>query len=319
VDASTGALTPLGEPLRLRWRPIHNSVDRGGDFLLIAYNNPSGLSVHRINGDGTIGEEMSQPEKLDCGIYGHQVLATPGNQSLILVARGNDATATAPEDPGSLKVFGFKNGVLTNKASVQPGTGLGFGPRHLDFHPTQPWVYMSIERQNQLYVYKLLPDGGLSSEPLFVKSTVADRSRRVSSAGPIHVHPNGRFVCLGNRGRATAPPGAEMFEGRPVFEESSSNIAVFAIDQDTGEPTLLQSADTHGAHPRTFSIDPSARMLVAGTLAPIALRQGRSVSILPAGLSVFRMGQDGKLDFVRKYDVDTGRLTQWWSGLVALA
>jgi 6-phosphogluconolactonase len=149
ADAS-GNLTPHGEPLALRSRPIHHSVDRSGQFLLVAYNDPSGVSVHRIKPDGMIGEEIKQPEKLDFGIYGHQILATPSNQSLILVARGNNATAKAPEDPGALKVYGFKDGVLSNKASVAPGTGLGFGPRHLDFHPTRPWVYVSVERQNKL-------------------------------------------------------------------------------------------------------------------------------------------------------------------------
>ena len=72
VDAS-GKLTPHGEPLALRWRPIHHSVDRSGQFLLIAYNAPSGLSVHRIKPDGMIGEEIKQPDKLDFGIYGHQI------------------------------------------------------------------------------------------------------------------------------------------------------------------------------------------------------------------------------------------------------
>ncbi len=318
VDAN-GALTLHGEPLKLRWRPIHNSIDRRGEFLLIAYNIPSGLSVHRINADGTIGEEVKQPEKIDSGIYAHQILATPTNQSVIMVTRGNNATATTPEDPGSLKVYGFKNGVVTNKASVQPGNGLGFGPRHLDFHPTQPWVFVSIERQNQLFVYKLTPDGGLEPNPLFVKSTVADPTKHVSSAGPIHVHPNGRFVYLGNRGGTNAPPGAEMFEGRPVFNETNSNIAVFSINPETGEPTLIQSADIHGAHPRTFSLDPSARMLVAGSLVPVALREGGKVSMVPAGLTVFKIGQDGKLDFARKYDLDTGKQTQWWTGMISLA
>jgi 6-phosphogluconolactonase len=40
---------------------------------------------------------------------------------------------------------------------------------------------------------------------------------------------------------------------------------------------------------------------------------------VPAGLSVFRMGDDGKLDFVRKYDIDVGPFTQWWTGMIALA
>jgi 6-phosphogluconolactonase (cycloisomerase 2 family) len=41
------------------------------------------------------------------------------------------------EDPGALKVFGFNKGVITNLGSIAPGIGLGFGPRYLDFHPTQ--------------------------------------------------------------------------------------------------------------------------------------------------------------------------------------
>jgi 6-phosphogluconolactonase (cycloisomerase 2 family) len=314
-----GALTLMGQPLKLRQRPIHNSVDRSGEFLLIAYNDPSRLSVHKINGDGSIGEEIKQPDGLDYGIYAHQILATPSNQSIIVVTRGNDPAGGKAEDPGSLKVYGFKNGVLSNKAAVQPGNGLGFGPRHIDFHPTQPWVFVSVERQNQLYVYKLLPDGGLSPEPLFVKSTVVDRSKKVSTAGPIHVHPNGRFVYLGNRGGTNAPADAEKYEGWPVFDRTSSNIAAFSINQETGEPTLMQSADIHGAHPRTFSIDPSARILVAGSLLPVAVRDAGKVTLLPSGLTVFRIGEDGKLEFVRKYDLETSRTTQWWTGMVRLA
>jgi len=34
---------------------------------------------------------------------------------------------------------------------------------------------------------------------------------------------------------------------------------------------------------------------------------------------VFRIGADGKLDYVRKYDIDVGKFTQWWSGMIPLA
>jgi 6-phosphogluconolactonase (cycloisomerase 2 family) len=320
IDAS-GALTPHGEPLAFAHRPIHNSVDRSGQFLLTTYNNPSSATVHRIKPDGLIGEAVPQPAGLDFGIYGHQILATPGNRSVVLIARGNNATKTKPEDPGALKVFGFKDGVLSNRASVAPGTGLGFGPRHLDFHPAQPWVYVSIERQNQLHVYKLAPDGGLSPTPLFVKSTLLGPDKHISSAGPIHVHPSGRFVYLTNRHGWTSTPPAdqERFEGRPVFTSNESTIAVFAIDQETGEPKPIETAAAHGAHPRTFSFDAGGRMLVAGSLVPLALREGGKVSLIPAGLSVFRVAADGKLAFVRKYDIDIGNRTQWWSGMVAVA
>jgi 6-phosphogluconolactonase (cycloisomerase 2 family) len=60
IDPATGALTPHGAPLPLPSRPIHTSVDVAGEYLLTAFNDPSGLTVHRINGDGTPGERVDQ-------------------------------------------------------------------------------------------------------------------------------------------------------------------------------------------------------------------------------------------------------------------
>jgi len=160
-------------------------------------------------------------------------------------------------------------------------------------------------------------------EPLFTTATLADPAHKfpVQSAGPIHIHPNGRFVYLGNRSGVTAvlPPGVEDVDGKKVFSGGESNIAVFALDPKSGEPNAIQHADIHAAHPRTFSLDSGAKLLVAGSLAPTAVREGGKVVPIPAGLSVFRIGPDGKLDFVRKYDLDVGTYTQWWSGMVALA
>ena len=55
-------------------------------------------------------------------------------------------------------------------------------------------------------------------------------------------------------------------------------------------------------HPRTFHIDPTGRLLVAQHNLPVNVRDGDAVKTLAAGLSVFRIGDDGKLTFVRKYD-----------------
>lgn len=319
IDPASGDLRPHGDPVALKSRPIHNSVDRLGEFLLVAYNDPSGVSVHRIEADGRIGAQIPQPQNLDCGFYGHQVRATPSNDSVLFVTRGSDATASRPEDPGSIKVFGFEQGFLTNKQSVQPGQGFGFGPRHLDFHPNRPWVFVSIERQNQLYVYGLA-NSGLKPEPLFIKTTLANPTLGPTIAGPIHVHPNGRFVYLTNRGGW--PTGAmatgDTLQGMPVFQSTDSSVAVFSIDQRTGEPTLIQQVDAQGAHPRTFSIDSSGRVLIAACLGPMALKERGENRVLPAGLSVFRIGEDGKLSFERRYDVKTEGKTQLWSGMLEI-
>lgn len=319
VDPASGALTRHGEPQMLPSRPIHASVDRSGEYLLTAYNNPSNVTVHGIKADGTLGDQVNQPGKVDTGIYGHQVLTTPGNQTAIFVARGNNAAAGKPEDPGALKVYGFKNGALSDIASIAPGTGpdtgLGFGPRHFDFHPTQPWVYVSIERQNKLSVYKLTPDGTLGRDPLFVKETLADPGnvKPAQGAGPIHVHPNGRFVYVTNRNQ-----GEVDFEGKKIFNGGENNVAVFAIDQQSGEPALIQTIDGRGIHLRNFGIDPGGRLLVASSIRPMPVRDGNQIKTLTTGLMVYRVGGDGKLEFARKYDIDTGSGQQFWSGMVTL-
>jgi 6-phosphogluconolactonase (cycloisomerase 2 family) len=315
IDAASGALTPHGEPRMLPSRPINTSVDRAGEYLLTAYNDPSAVTVHRINPDGTLGDQVTEPNRLDTGIYAHQIRATPSNQDVILVTRGNNAEHGKPEDPGAIKTFGFKNGILTGLASIAPGNGLGFGPRHLDFHPREPWVFVSIERQSKLYVYRLEPETGLARDPLFVKETLSDpKSKAQQGAGPIHVHPNGRFVYLTNRASAVTE-----FEGQKVFAGGENSVAVFAIDPSTGEPKLIQNAEGHGTQLRTFGIDPSGRLLVAASTMPIAVREGERIGTLTAGLSVFRIGDDGKLAFVRKYDVDaTVQSQQFWSGMVDL-
>ena len=77
--------------------------------------------------------------------------------------------------------------------------------------------------------------------------------------------------------------------------------------------------DTRGIHCRTFHIDPSGRLLVVAHIMGLPVSEpGGAVEFVPACLSLFRIGDDGRLDFVRKYDVEVGDRTMWWMGMVAL-
>jgi 6-phosphogluconolactonase len=316
IDAATGALAPHGGTVKLPSRPIHTSVDMSGQYLLTAYNDPSGLTVHRIGADGTIGERLEQPEKLDTGIFAHQIRVTPDNSHAILVTRGNNAPTDNPVDPGSIKIFTFKKGLLENLAAIAPGDGMHFGPRHLDFHPTQPWVYVSIESQNKLAVYMRDAATGLSRDPIFVKDTLSDPSSQLrQAAGPIHVSPDGGFVYLTNRAWWLTD-----FQGKKVYAGGENSVAAFAIDQATGEPTLIQNADAHANYLRTFAIDPEGKILIAASVWPMPMRQGNDVVTLPAAIVIYRIGSDGKLSFVRKYDIDAStQRQQFWAGMMTLA
>ncbi len=314
IDPASGALTLHGAPIRLPTRPIHITTDMPSEHILVAFNNPSALRVYRINPDFTPGDEVPQPGPIDAGIFAHQVRVTPDNTVAILVTRGNEGTPAKAEDPGALKVFAYKHGMLTNAVSIAPNGGKAFGPRHLDFHPTQPWIYVSIETQNKLYMY--VRDGGrMHPEIAYRAETLAEphNIRARQAAGTVHVHPNGRFVYGANRAQETIE-----FQGKPVFKGGENSIVVYAIDQATGEPRPIQHIDTRAIHPRTFHIDPSGRLLVAQHNLPVNVREGDTIRTLPAGLSVFRMGEDGTLTFERKYDIDVGDKTMFWMGMVPL-
>ena len=252
---------------------------------------------------------------MDAGIYAHQVRVTPDGRHVVLVTRGNEGTPQRPEDPGALMVFDYSNGVLSNQYKIAPNGGRGYGPRHLDFHPTQPWMYVSIETQNQMHMHRM-QGGKPLPEVAFSKTTLLepDNLRSRQAASTVHVHPNGRFVVrrkpLAGRGRVQRE---ERLQGR-----REQHRRVRAINQQTGEPTAIQHIETQKIHPRTFHIDPSGRMLVAQHNLPVDVRDGDNVRTVPAGLSVFRMGADGKLTLARTYDINVGDKIMWWMGMVPL-
>jgi 6-phosphogluconolactonase (cycloisomerase 2 family) len=315
IDPATGALSPRGAAIELPRRPIHMSTDIPSQNILVAFSNPSGLIVYRVNPDGTPGGEVEQPEDIDPGIYGHQVRVRLDNRKVILVARGHDATSTTEEEPGALKVFDYSNGQLTNEESIAPNGGYGFGPRHLDFHPSQPWVYVSLERQNRLDMFTF-HDTTLLATPVFKVNTLAepDNIRGRQAVGTVKLHPNGKFAYVANRASSSREEN-----GKRVFVGGENTLAVFALDQETGEPKPIQHVDTRGIHCRNFHIDPSGRLLVASHIMGLPVRgDDGTISDVPACLSVFRIGDDGKLDYVRKYDVDVGNRQMFWMGMVAL-
>jgi 6-phosphogluconolactonase len=312
VEPGTGKLTKRGDDIPLKYRPIHVTVDRDGTHVLVVYNNPSAVTVFNINPDGGIGSEVHEPPDLDLGIYTHQVKVAPSNKQVIIIGRGN---YDREHDPGSIHVYNYDHGVLSKLQVVAPGGGVNFHPRHLDFAVNRPWVFVSLEAENMLQTYRVDKDGKLSDAPLFSKNTLAHPSainaEDGEQTGTVHVHPNGKVVYTANRGTGTV-----TYKGQQVFAGGENNIAVFDIDPKTGEPTLVQNIDTHGMIPRTFALDPSARILVAANQNSRLVRDGDNVVKVPQSLALYRVRPDGKLDFVRTYPVDDvqgGNL--FWMGI----
>lgn len=314
VDPATGALQTHGEPTILPERPIHVTVDRKGEYVLIAFNQSGTVKVYQITKEGFIGEEVAQAERPDGGIFTHQVAVTPANNTVIALGRGNEPTKDRAADVGSMTTFRFQNGLLTKIDKTYFEDGIG--PRHLAFHPNKPWVYVAIERGSKLFMYSLHDNGTLSAEPRFRKETLIDRNnihRERQKGGSIQIHPNGKFLYVTNRADGTVKE-----DGKTVWAGGENNIAVFAIDEKTGEPTLIQHIDTQGIEARTFNVDPSGKLLVVANQKTMLVRDGEGLRTVPANFAMFKVGDDGKLAFIRKYEVQTANKWLLWMDIQAL-
>jgi 6-phosphogluconolactonase (cycloisomerase 2 family) len=329
IKDADGELHPHGDLLVLPGRPIHVTVDGPARHLLVLYNKPAGLTVHPIRADGTVAAALPQAAPVQAEPYPHQVRVTPTNDQAVIVARGTSAGPGQPAEPGKLRLLSYADGRVANvgDAEFAGRDDLGsFQARHLDFHPTLPLAFVSVETQNKLAVLRLA-GGRFDVEPLFTRDLLADQGnvRPRQMSGAVHVHPSGNYVYLANR--ADAPEGLAGGEPAgpkwlvpdvlPVLAGGENTIAVFRLDPVTSEPTLIQLEDSRGICPRTFSLDPAGRVLVAGNMKPMLVRTaGGTTSRVPVSLAVFRVAQDGTLRFAGRQDIDTGGMTMEWTGIL---
>ena len=317
----TGALEPFQPPVRLGNRPLHLTLDRTEEHLLVAYNDPPDVTVHRIMPEG-VGEPIEQPP-LDFGVTVHQVRVTPPGTIAVVPACAHHESGL---EAGSVGLFSYRAGRLAPLARMQadparagPWRGIrhgahGFAARHVDFHPTQPWMYLCVETQGEIRLYDYNADQ-IALEPRCIKSTLegAPRGRSSQMASAIQVHPNGRYAYVSNRAWDT-----ETRDGRQVFVGGVNDIAVFAIDQTSGEPSLIQHVDTLGIFPRTFGIDASGTTLVVGNQEPFDVKVGDETRRVPASLVVFGIGEDGRLTRLHKRDHPDNGEVCFWVGVVTL-
>jgi 6-phosphogluconolactonase len=170
---------------------------------------------------------------------------------------------------------------------------------------------VSLERQNALAMF-IQNAGQLAATPAFQENTLLEPNniRGHQLVGTVHVHPNGRFVYVANRASSTVEK-----DGKKVFAGGENSIAVFAIDPASGKPLPIQHVDTHGIHCRTFHIDPTGRLMACAHIMGLPLADGTEI---PTRLTLFRIGDDGKLTFARSYDIATNGKFMWWMGMVTL-
>lgn len=245
IDPATGELTLDGRFSTCgRW-PSHVVVHPSGNRVYIA--NIAGGSVASFPVSGgypaaadlvldrrTETERATLSDDPRSGPRTHSVAVSPGGDFALVCDMGAHRVALYAADPAS--------GRLAEEPSATIELPYGSGPRHAEFHPALPVVYVSHEQASELSALRTA-NGRLELVEI-VSSLPAGADPARSRASDVHVHPNGRFAYVSNRWHDT--------------------IAVFELDETTGRARPVHHHDSLGEIPRIFSITPDARhMLVA--------------------------------------------------------
>jgi 6-phosphogluconolactonase len=228
-DTASGELTLINKIDTGIETPAHLVTDRAGRFLLTAYYTGGGITVHRLEPDGAIGELV---QYVNTGEKAHAVLLSP-DERFVFVPH------VCPTNKTSQFRFDNATGQLTlnDPAAVIPPAA-NTGPRHICLGPKGDVAYIVNEQGNSITAYHFDAEQGTLARFQHL-STLPEGYTAGGYTAHIEVHPNGRWLYASNRGQ--------------------ESIAGFQI---AGDGTLTPFGHyTVPASPRSFNIDPTGTYL----------------------------------------------------------
>lgn len=230
LDAATWEPS-IGNDQASSGAPVHIAVSSDGTLVLTAQYNEGSVEVFSVSG-GMLGASLGSQNA--CA-QAHQVVLSPQEDYLFVPCKGADRVERY--------TFNKTTGALS--APMSTATAGGAGPRHLAFAPNGAFAYLLNELSNNVYAYSYA--GGTLTELQRITS-LPDGFNGSSTGAEIWVSPSGSDVYASNR-----PQGQD------------GTIAQYRVGDD-GRLTANGHQSTGGRTPRSFAIDPTGRVVIAGNL-----------------------------------------------------
>lgn len=231
-----GTLKSVNQTLSEGASPCHVSIGPE-NYLLSANYHKGTVDLYKRNMDGSIQTALaivkhngSGPDPRQEHAHTHYAGFTPDKKFIVAVDLGMDQILTYEAKDEKLHEV--------TRFICKPGSG----PRHIDFHPSQPYAYVMTEFSSEVIVLKYNSANG-SFKHVQSISTLPESFKENNQGSAIYISKDGNFVYAGNRGH--------------------DSIAVFKINQETFELSLVEHTSTEGNWPRDFALDPSEQYLLA--------------------------------------------------------
>lgn len=261
INKSNGLLTLINSKLSGGYGGCHISTDTNGHILVAHYSSGT-VSLLLSGQDGSLSTPPNIQEHTGSSINKERQEAPHAH----FIQEGTGGLIYAV-DLGIDKIMLYKK--VNNRLELNnpPAINMhaGAGPRHLDFHPNNQFVYVLNELEGSVTCLRYY-DNNKPFDSLQTISTLPQDFRGFNKSADIHIHPTGKYLYASNRG-------------------DHNSIAVYNINQSSGELTLTEIETEAIAWPRNFAISPDGKHLLC------ANRDSDSISI-------YKIDQnDGALEF----------------------
>jgi 6-phosphogluconolactonase len=238
INQQTGELTLLNQRASDGIDPCHISIDQTDSCILVSNYTGGSIAVFQINTDGSLSAcsqfieyQGSSIHSRQASSHAHAALISADNSDVFITDLGADCLRHYHLDVVNRKVTEAPPAIIKTKP--------GAGPRHMIFHPNQRYLYVLNELNNTVSFYDYVKIALTEKQ---VITTLPADFHGENIAADIHVTANGRFLYASNRGH--------------------DSLAIFTIDQNNGELTLLGYQSTLGKTPRNFFITPDDKLLL---------------------------------------------------------
>lgn len=244
-DRATNSLVYVNKQPALGSITAHNMVTRDGSKLLVAnYGMGEGgpdqsVVVYGIGDDGGLSAPLASVAHSGIGpnadrqerSHAHSATETIDGGLVIVADLGIDRLVTYRL---------AKEGTLTLLA--ESPTAPGAGPRHVALHPNGRFVFLMNELDSTVAAFSLNASTGVLA-PINTLPAVPAEARDHNHCADIQISPDGRFVYGSNRGH--------------------DSISIFAVDQESGELSLVGYTPCGGPTPRNLCLTPSGDLLLS--------------------------------------------------------
>ena len=231
IDRSTGKLELMDTTVTGWEDPAYLEIDKTGGFLIVPYYVPGKVTVYPLRDDGTLQNEPSDTHST--GEHAHGVAIDPSNRFVFV-------SHTCPTNSIFQFQFDPSTGTLSRNAIPQVIPEGADGPRHICFHPSQPFVYADNEQGSSVTAYRFNASNG-TLNTVQTLSTLPESYDGSNSCARLEMHPSGKFLYAANRGH--------------------DSIAGYAINPD-GSLTSTGYYPTEKT-PRSIRIDPNGKFLIS--------------------------------------------------------